>query len=221
MLRIHFLQQWFTLSDPAVKEARYDSRAMRQFGGIDLGRESVPDEAGICQVRHLLEAHQLGEQLFALIRTYRAEQGLQIGRGTIVDATIINAPRSTKNRGKARDPERPQPKQGNQWDVGMKAHLGVDSRTKLIHAVAATAAKVHDSQVVPELRPGQETRGWGDAATATAPRRKSAPKANRCSWCSSRSLDSPTGGTAGWRRRPTGSLSAADWRISMGRAGAR
>ena len=140
MLRIHFLQHWFNLSDPAVEEALYDSRAMRQFVGIDLGREPVPDETTICKFRHLLEVHRLGEQLFALIRTYLAEQGLQISRGTIVDAPIISAPSSTKNRQKERDPE------------------------KLIHSVAATAANVHDSQVLPDLLHGQETRVWGDAA---------------------------------------------------------
>ncbi len=164
MLRIHFLQHWFNLSDPAVEEALYDSRAMRQFVGIDLGREPVPDETTICKFRHLLEAHQLGEQLFALIRTYLAEQGLQIRRGTIVDATIISAPSSTKNRTKERDPEMHQTKKGNQWYFGMKAHIGVDSRTTLIHSVAATAAHVHDSQVLPQLLHGQETRVWGDAA---------------------------------------------------------
>jgi IS5 family transposase len=164
MLRLHFLQHWFNLSDPAVEEALYDSRAMRQFVGIDLGREPVPDETTICKFRHLLEVHQLGEQLFGLIRTYLAEQGLQISQGTIVDATIISAPSSTKNRTKARDPEMHQTKKGNQWYFGMKAHIGVDSRTKLIHSVAATAANVHDSQVLPELLHGQETRVWGDAA---------------------------------------------------------
>ncbi|CAE6797731.1 IS5 family transposase [Nitrospira defluvii] len=164
MLRLHCLQQWFNLSDPAVEEALYDSRAMRQFVGIDLGREPVPDETTICKFRHLLEAHQVGEQLFARIGAYLAAQGMKVSRGTIVDATIIAAPSSTKNRQKERDPEMHQTKKGNQWDFGMKAHLGVDSRTKLIHAVAATAANVHDSQVLPKLLHGQETRVGGDAA---------------------------------------------------------
>ena len=132
--------------------------------GIDLGREPVPDETTICTFRHLLEAHQMGEQLFARIGAYLAEQGLQISRGTIVDATIISAPSSTKHRTKERDPEMHQTKKGNQWYFGMKAHLGVDSRTKLIHSVAATAANVHDSQGLPHLLHGQETRVWGDAA---------------------------------------------------------
>ncbi|WHZ21208.1 MAG: Mobile element protein [Nitrospira sp.] len=162
--RMLCLQQWFNLSDPAVEEALYDSRAMRHFVGIDLGREPVPDETTICKFRHLLEAHQLGEQLFGVLQTYLAEHGLQISRGTIVDATIISAPSSTNNRTKERDPEMHQTKKGNQWYFGMKAHIGVDSRTKLIHAVAATAANVHDSQVLPDLLHGQETRVWGDAA---------------------------------------------------------
>ncbi|MDE3243290.1 MAG: IS5 family transposase, partial [Nitrospirota bacterium] len=164
MLRIHFLQHWFNLSDPAVEEALYDSRALRQFVGIDLGREPAPDETTICKFRHLLETHQLGEQLFVLIRAYLAEQGVTISRGTIMDATIIQAPSSTKNRRKERDPDMHQTKKGNQWYFGMKAHLGVDSRTKLIHSVAATAANVHDSQVLPALLHGKETRVWGDAA---------------------------------------------------------
>lgn len=164
MLRLHCLQQWFNLSDPAVEEALYDSRAMRQFVGIDLGREPVPDETTICKFRHLLETHQLGQQLFAQIGTYLAAQGLKVSRGTIVDATIISASSSTKNRMKKRDPEMHQTKKGNQWYFGMKAHIGVDSQTTLIHSVAATAANVHDSQMLPKLLHGQKTRVWGDSA---------------------------------------------------------
>jgi IS5 family transposase len=164
MLRIHFLQHWFNLSDPAVEEALYDSRALRAFVGIDLGREPAPDETTVCKFRHLLEAHNLGEQLFALITTYLQEQGMKISTGTIVDATIISAPSSTKNQDKARDPEMHQTRKGNQWYFGMKAHIGVDSRTKLIHSVVATAANVHDSQVLPDLLHGEETRVWGDSA---------------------------------------------------------
>ena len=163
MLRLHCLQQWFTLSDPAVEEALYDSHALRQFVGIDLGREPVPDETTICKFRHLLETHQLGQQLFARIGAYLAVHGMKVSRGTIVDATIISAPSSTKNRTKERDPEM-QTKKGNQWYFGMKAHIGVDSRTKLIHSVAATAAHGHDSQVLADLLHGQETRVWGDSA---------------------------------------------------------
>lgn len=164
MLRIHFLQHWFNLSDPAVEESLYDSRAMRRFVGIDLGREPVPDETTICKFRHLLEANNLGEQLFVLIGQYLDENGLKVNRGTIVDAAIINATSSTKNQRGERDPEMRQTRKGNQWYFGMKAHIGVDSQTKLIHSVAATAANVHDSQVLGDLLHGDETRVWGDCA---------------------------------------------------------
>jgi len=166
MLRIHFLQHWFNLSDPAVEEALYDSRAMRRFVGIDLGREPAPDETTVCNFRHLLEAHNLGDQLFVLINAYLQENGLKVSTGTIVDATIIDAPSSTKNRDGERDPEMHQTKKGNQWYFGMKGHIGVDSQTKLIHSVAATAANVHDSQLLGDLLHGEETRVWGDSAYA-------------------------------------------------------
>ncbi len=164
MLRIHFLQHWFNLSDPAVEEALYDSRAMRRFVDIDLGREPVPDETTVCKFRHLLEAHNLGDQLFALIAEYLQENGLKVSTGTIVDATIIDAPSSTKNKDSKRDPQMHQTKKGNQWYFGMKAHIGVDSQTKLIHSAAATAANVHDSQLLADLLHGKETRIWGDSA---------------------------------------------------------
>ena len=166
MLRIHFLQHWFNLSDPAVEESLYDSRAMRRFAGIDLGREPAPDETTICKFRHLLEAHDLGDKLFALINEYLHENGLKVSTGTIVDATIINAPSSTKNKEGKRDPEMHQTRKGDQWYFGMKAHIGVDSQTKLIHSVAATAANVHDSQLLEDLLHGDETRVWGDSAYA-------------------------------------------------------
>ena len=164
MLRIHFLQHWFELSDPAAEEALYDSRAMRRFVGIDLGKEAVPDETTILKFRHLMEAHNLGDQLFHLVNEYLIENGLKVNRGTIVDATIINAPTSTKNKDKARDPEMHQTRKGNQWYFGMKAHIGVDSKTKLIHSIGVTAANVHDSQMLGDLLHGEETRVWGDSA---------------------------------------------------------
>ena len=164
MLRIHFLQHWFELSDPAAEEALYDSRAMRQFAGIDLGQEPVPDETTICKFRHLMERHNLGDELFRLVNVYLEENGLKLSRGTIVDASIISAPSSTKNKAKARDPEMHQTRKGKQWYFGMKAHIGVDSRSKLIHSVVATAANVHDSQVLDDLLHGEETRVWGDSA---------------------------------------------------------
>jgi len=165
-LRIHFLQHWFNLSDPAVEEALYDSRAMRHFVDIDLGREPAPDETTICKFRHLLERHNLGDRLFALIAEYLQENGLKVSTGTIVDATIISAPSATKNKDRKRDPEMNQTRKGNQWYFGMKAHIGVDSRTRLIHSGGATAANVHDSQLLSDLLHGGETRIWGDSAYA-------------------------------------------------------
>lgn len=164
MLRIYFLQHWFQLSDPGAEEALYDSRALRQFAGIDLGNEPVPDETTILNFRHLMEQYNLGEQLFLLVNDYLEDNGFKVARGTIVDATIINAPSSTKNQENSRDPEMHQTRKGNQWYFGMKAHVGVDSKTKLIHSVVATAANVHDSQVLDDLLHGNETRVWGDSA---------------------------------------------------------
>jgi IS5 family transposase len=164
MLRIYFLQQWFNLSDPAVEEALYDSAVMRQFVGIDLGREPVPDETTVCKFRHLLEAHQLGGEMLKVVNRYLEGKGVRITTGTIVDATIIHAPSSTKNREQKRDEEMHQTKKGNQWYFGMKAHVGVDSKTKLIHSVVATPANVADATVLPALLHGQETRVWGDQA---------------------------------------------------------
>ena len=164
MLRIYFLQQWFNLSDPAVEESLYDSVAMRTFVGIDLGREPVPDETTVCKFRHLLEEHKLGEALFEQVHRYLESQGMRISRGTIVDATIIDAPASTKNAEQERDPDMHQTRKGQQWYFGMKAHIGVDTRHKLIHSVAATAANVADSAVLEDLLHGKETRVYGDQA---------------------------------------------------------
>jgi IS5 family transposase len=138
MLRIYFLQQWFNLSDPAVEEALYDSVVMRRFVGIDLGCEPVPDETTGCKFRHLLEEQQLGEQILGTVNLHLQTQGVRITTGTIVDATILHAPTSTKNREQKRDPEMHQTKKGNQWYFGMKAHVGVDSKTKIIHTAVAT-----------------------------------------------------------------------------------
>lgn len=164
MLRLHFLQHWFNLSDPAAEEALYDSLSMRRFVGIDLGREPVPDETTILNFRHLLERHHLGKALFDRLNEHLAGCGLKVAGGTIVDATIIAAPSSTKNEAKARDPEMHQTRKGQQWYFGMKLHIGVDSKTKLIHAMTATAANVHDATVLGELLHGHETRVYGDQA---------------------------------------------------------
>src|SRR5688572_2913060 len=162
MLRIYFLQQWFDLSDPGVEEALYDSASMRSFVGLDLGREPVPDETTILNFRHLLEAHELGRRLFEEVHVHLERQGIKVAKGTIVDATIINAPSSTKNASGTRDPDMHQAKKGNQWYFGMKAHVGVDSKTKVIHSVVATGANVADSTVLSDLLHGEETRVWGD-----------------------------------------------------------
>lgn len=166
MLRVYFLQHWFNLSDPGAEEALYDSRAMRNFVGIDLGAEPAPDETTICKFRHLMEAHDLGDELFHLVNEYLKENGLKVARGTIVDASIINAPSSTKNQKKQRDPDMHQTRKGQQWYFGMKAHIGVDSQSKLIHHVVATAANVHDSVLLEDLLHGDEARVWGDSAYA-------------------------------------------------------
>ena len=164
MLRMYFLQHWFNLSDPAVEEALYESNSMRAFVGIDLGRERVPDETTVCKFRHLLEEHQLGKRVFKAVKAHLGRAGLTVGRGTIVDATIIHAPSSTKNKDGERDPEMHSTQKGNQWYFGMKAHIGVDSKTGLVHTMVATSANVHDSQVLPDLLHGDETRVWGDSA---------------------------------------------------------
>ena len=164
MLRLYFLQHWFNLSDPAAEEAIYDSRALRNFVGIDLGREPAPDETTICKFRHLIEKHDLGPKLFAVMARHLQQNGIKIGTGTIVDATIIEAPSSTKNKSGERDPEMHQTKKGNQWHFGMKAHIGVDSKTKMVHSVVVTAANVHDSQALGDLLHGDERKVWGDSA---------------------------------------------------------
>jgi IS5 family transposase len=164
MLRIYFLQLWFNLSDPAVEEALYDSVSMRSFVGIDLGVEGAPDETTVCKFRHLLERNQLGKTLLKAVNDHLHRSGIKIAKGTIVDATIIGAPSSTKNKEGKRDPEMHQTAKGQQWYFGMKAHIGVDSKTKLIHTILASAANVADSLALPHLLHGKETRVWGDQA---------------------------------------------------------
>jgi len=166
MLRMYFLQHWFNLSDPAVEEALYDSPSLRAFVGIDLGQEPVPDETTVCKFRHLLEQHGLGRVLFEEVTEYLRTQGLAVSTGTIVDATIIAAPSSTKNATGTRDPAMHQTQKGRQWYFGMKGHFGVDSQSKLIHSVEVTPANIHDSHVLPWLLHGEERRVWGDSAYA-------------------------------------------------------
>jgi len=138
--------------------------SMRAFAGIDLGEAPVPDETTVCKFRHLLERHNLGPAILSEVNQHLVSRKIKVNTGTIVDATIINAPSSTKNARQERDPEMHQTRKGKQWYFGMKAHVGVDSQSKLIHAVVATPANVSDSRVLPDLLHGDETRVWGDQA---------------------------------------------------------
>jgi IS5 family transposase len=163
MLRIYFLQQWFNLSDPQAEDALYDSESMRRFAGVELGEDTIPDETTILRFRHLLEQHQLTEAIFAEIRTLLEDQRLLLKAGTIVDATIIAAPSSTKNATETRDPEMRQTRKGNQWHFGMKLHVGTDTRG-VVHTVTATAASVADITELPKLLHGEESTLYGDQA---------------------------------------------------------
>jgi len=163
MLRMYCLQQWYGLADEALEDALYDSQALRDFVGIDLSREPVPDATTLLKFRRLLLDNDLTKALFEEINAHLAEQGLLMRAGTIVDATIIAAPSSTKNAGNARDPEMHQTKKGNAWHFGMKAHIGVDAESGLVHTVVATAANVNDVTRAGALLHGEETVAFGDA----------------------------------------------------------
>jgi transposase, IS5 family len=163
MLRIHLLQQWYSLSDPAMEEALIEVPTMRRFAGIELISDRIPDETTILTFRHLLEKHGLGEQIFDTVKAHLSERGMTMRQGTIVDATLIAAPSSTKNRAGKRDPEMHQTKKGNQWYYGMKVHMGVDKDSGLVHSVVTTAAHVHDLTPVADLLHGDEAVVYGDA----------------------------------------------------------
>ena len=163
MLRIYFMQQWFNLSDPAMEDALYDSESMRRFAGIELGEEAIPDETTILRFRHLLEKHYLTQAIFSQIRTLLEQKRLLLKSGTIVDATIIEAPPSTKNADQARDPEMHQSKKGSEWHFGMKAHVGTDKRG-IVHSLTTTAANVGDITQMGQLLHGQEREVFGDQA---------------------------------------------------------
>ena len=164
MLRMYCIANWFNLSDVACEDALYDVPLFREFCRIDLGQERVPDATTLMNFRHLLEAHQLGAALFAKVGELLMANGMRLSGGTIVDATLIAAPPSTKNQHKARDREMHQTKKGKDWHFGMKVHIGADSKTGLIHSASVTAANVHDSHEVPNLLHGKETRLYGDCA---------------------------------------------------------
>lgn len=167
MLRIYFMQQWYGLSDPAMEDSLYDITAMRRFAGVALS--SIPDETSILHFRHLLERHGLTEVLFRQTERYLSDKGLILNEGTIVDATIIHAPTSTKNQERQRDPEMKQTKKGNQWYFGMKAHVGTDPQG-FVHSIAVTDASIHDSQVMDDLIHGEEYAVYGDKAYASQQR---------------------------------------------------
>jgi transposase, IS5 family len=170
MLRIYFPKQWYSLSDPAAEEALYDMESMRQFAGIMLHDKPVPDETTIMNFRRLLEANNLTSVLFDEVRGFLDEKGLLLKQGAIVDATMIAAPPSTRNKKRQRDPEMSQTRKTNQWYFGMKAHIGVDAESGLVHSVEATTAKTHDSKVVADLLHGEERDVHGDKAYASKER---------------------------------------------------
>jgi IS5 family transposase len=185
MLRLYFMQQWYGLSDPAMEDALYDIESMRRFADIDIEVDVIPDETTILNFRHLLERHNLTKQIFEKTQRYLSEKGLLLREGTIVDATIINAPSSTKNQDKTRDREMRQTKKGNQWYFGMKAHVGTDTRRGLAHSVVVTDAAVHDSQVMDELLHGEEQAVYGDKAYASEEKKKEY-EARGVKWCVNR-----------------------------------
>ena len=173
MLRIYFMQNWFNLSDPAAEDALYDSESMRRFAGIELVEDAIPDESTILRFRHLLERHRLTEAIFAEVRSLLEGKRLLLKSGTIVDATIIAAPPSTKNAEQARDPEMHQTRKGKQWHFGMKAHVGTDRRG-IVHSLATTDAAAADIIQMHKLLHGEESEVFGDQAYWSETHRQSA-----------------------------------------------
>lgn len=172
MLRIHLLQNWFGYSDPAMEEALYEVAPLRSFAGLSLSRGSVPDETTILNFRRMLETHALGPALLATVNAHLTDKGLLLRQGTIVDATIIHGAPSTKNKTKSRDPDMHQTRKGNQWYFGMKAHIGVDAESGLVHTVTTTPANVADVVEVGNLLHGKEKRVYADAGYIGAEKRK-------------------------------------------------
>jgi transposase, IS5 family len=179
MLRTYFMQQWFNLSDPGVEEAFYESATLRRFAGVDLGVAPAPDETTVLRFRHLLEKHDLCGKMLDAVNLHLEAKGIRIATGTIVDATILHAPSSTKNEKKERDPAMHQTKKGNQWYFGLKAHIGVDSKEGTVHSVATSAANVSDIHMLPDLLHGEERKVWGDGGYQgqTKAIQQAAPKA--------------------------------------------
>jgi IS5 family transposase len=179
MLRVYFLQQWYGLADEAIEDAIYDSQAMRGFARIDLSDDGVPDATTLLKFRRLLETNDLCKGIFNAINTDLAARGLMMREGTLVDATLIAAPPSTKNKERQRDPEMHQTRKGNQWYFGMKAHIGADRDSKLVHTVVVTAANVADITKTAELLHGQETQVHADAGYTGVEKRAEITALNR------------------------------------------
>ena len=175
MLRLYFLQQWYGLADEALEDTLYDSQSMRTFSGIDLSIESVPDATTVLKFRHLLEREKLTQRIFDEVGTLLKERQLLMREGTIVDATILTAPSSTKNKSHERDPELHQTKKGNQWYFGMKAHIGMDSQSGLVHTVTGTAANVSDISQTHALLHGEEKQVYADAGYLGVNKREEIP----------------------------------------------
>lgn len=180
MLRVHCMQLFYNLSDPAMEDSLYEIESMRRFAGLSLSGP-IPDETTILKFRHLLERHQLGEALFKEVNRYLGKQGLMLKEGSIVDATIIEAPTSTKNEDGERDPEMHQTKKGNEWHFGMKMHIGVDDTLGVVHSLTTTAANAHDITQVPSLLHGKEKTVWGDAGYLGVEKRAGV-KAKKVDW---------------------------------------
>ena len=177
MLRIYCLQQWYSLSDPGAGEALYDIQSMRAFAGLELGRDAIPDETTILNFRHLLERHDLTKAVFAAVAGHLEARGALLRGGTIMDATLIAASPSTKNKAQKRDPEMRQSKKGNQWYFGMKAHIGVDAESGLVHTAGVTTGSVHDAKVMDNLIREDDVAVYGDKAYASEKKKRLARKA--------------------------------------------
>src|SRR5712672_3071184 len=174
MLRIYCLQQWYNLSDPGAEEALYDIQSMRTFCSLELGRNAIPDETTILNFRHLLERHDLTKAIFAAVAEHLEAKGEMLRGGTIVDATLIAASPSTKNKQQKRDPEMSSSKKGNQWYFGMKAHIGVDAQSGLVHTAGVTTGKVHDAKVMANLIREDDTAVYGDKGYASDEKKRAA-----------------------------------------------
>jgi IS5 family transposase len=209
MLRILFMQQWYALSDPAMEDALYEIESMRRFAGLELNEDAIPDETTILKFRRLLEQHGLAAKMLEAVNAHLSGKGLLLRQGTIVDATIIHAPSSTKNKDKQRDPEMHPTKKGQQWYFGMKAHIGVDVESGLVHTVTTTPANVGDVTEVDKLLHGKEKTVYADAGYQGAQKRAS--KRGR-TWYIAAKRGCKTGVSVHFPRRMVTSWAGRSWR---------